>query len=218
MPSSKTPIEVAIGITGAKRSNRIAEKEQASPSKQTKKSDGQTTSQANFPAKQTKKSDGKTTSQANSPAKPPLRIAQHSSPAKPPADDPADVDIQADNEDGSVNENESPPPKSKSPKGVLSLGVKTFGLLLMFFRLHRVSSKTGWERSTFGETKSQRQSSTPQEDGNDDASEDGSEEDNESPPSKSKSKKGDVMLRNVIKCHYMLCDVIKCHLMCFWRY
>jgi hypothetical protein len=23
----------------------------------------------------------------------------------------------------------------------------------------------------------------------------------------------DVMLRNVIKCHYMLCDVIKCHLM-----
>ena len=142
MPSSKTPIEVAIGITGAKRSNRLAEKEQASPSKQTKKSDGHTTSQA------------------NSPAKPPLRLSQQSSPAKPPADDAAGVEIQAQNEDGSVNGNESPTPKSKSPKGVLSLGVKTFGLLLMFFRLHRVSSKSWWERSTFGETKSQRQSST----------------------------------------------------------
>ncbi len=125
MPSSKTPIEVAIGITGAKRSNRLAEKEQASPSKHTQKSDGHTTSQA------------------NSPAKPPLRIAQQSSPARPPADNTADVEKQAHNEDGSGNENESRTPKSKSPKGVLSFGVKTFGLLLMFVRLHRVSSKTG---------------------------------------------------------------------------
>jgi hypothetical protein len=43
-----------------------------------------------------------------------------------------------DDEDGSEDENRSPPPKSKSTKGVLSFGVKSFGLLLMFFGLHRL--------------------------------------------------------------------------------
>ena len=84
MPKDKTPSEAFVAIVQGKRSSRLAEKEQASPSKTTTNKSAGTNSQQSSPAKQS---------------------------AETPSDDALVVPTA---ENMSAKENVSPPPKSNS--------------------------------------------------------------------------------------------------------
>ena len=112
MPKDKTPSEAGVAIVQGKRSSRLAEKEQASPSKTTTNRSAGSNSQPSSPAKLTSR-----VTQVRSPAKETEKSAgtnsQQSSPATKPAETPSDdvlVIPTADN----MSANENVPPHLKS--------------------------------------------------------------------------------------------------------
>ena len=128
MPKDKTPGEAFVAIVQGKRSCRLAEKEQASPSKTSTNKSAGSTSQQSSPAKLPSR-----VTQVRSPAKEqasPSKTttnksagsdSQQSSPAKEPAETHSvDPLVVPTTDNISANENVSPPPTSKSTvKGLL---------------------------------------------------------------------------------------------------